>query len=405
MRRCFFWLACSLAPLLAHGDNPAAPSAPAPASPPPATAPISTPAPALPPYLRRADPRPAPEIAQTEPLCLKQADYLRRHNDSLLAIAYLRKVAANGDLPPRQRAQVILSLADTLEETHQDAEALCWLKIWLGLYPGRPEVGAVAYRVGAHYSRMGLHDLARDAFYMALSSSVNQGDVQNSEDLKNYTLLTDVTLWALADNEYEAGQWSRAARLLVRYRDESRMAPPALLEQADFLVADCHYQLGEIDTAQNLFQQFVLQHPFHPLAPEARLRLYHLDLLKKSPGQAKEELEALAWTVRTVWPRDEAYWQKRTADLLFRLNAKNPVLLPPLVAESTQIPGENESWQATLKHYSTLVSYEADEGISPSLPNPAAPTGSSPLPEQADLQTMAKALDHLFPPSGSFSPR
>jgi outer membrane protein assembly factor BamD (BamD/ComL family) len=345
--------------------------------------------------------RPLPDAAAELPPFFKRVDYLRKHNDDILAIAYLRQIVTNADLLPQYRARAILELADCLEARHQDAESLCWLKIWMEQYPTRPEIGAIAYRMGTIYTQMGLPDLARDAYYLVLAHSVNEGQVQNADDLKQYTRLTVGTLWAMAANEYQSGQWARAAELFDRYRKEAPSASAVSLEKAAFLQADCYYQLKQVDPAANLYEETLQAHPFNPFAPEARLRLYHLYVLKKAPEKAKEELEALAWSVRTVWPQDETYWQRKTAELLLALNQKNVDVLPPLVQKSSQLPPEGKTWQEALNHYDALVGYQAvtTQAIMDSDDNSSPKVGTHyGLPEEDDLQEMNRYLNQLLPP-------
>jgi len=344
--------------------------------------------------------RPVPDVAEDEPLCFVRVEYLRKHNDYIMAISYLRELVTNGNLRSQYRARAILELADCLDHERQPAEALCWLKIWAELYPARPEFGAVAYRTGSLYSRMGLPDLARDAFYLALAHSVNDAQVHDAEDVQRYMRLTEGTLWAMAANEYENGQWARGAELFIRYRKEAMAASPLSLEKAAFLQADCYYQLKQVDKATSLYEETLKQHPFNPLAPEARLRLYHLYVLQKQPDKARDELEALAWTVRTVWPKDETFWQKQTAQLLLTLNQKDTAILPPLVKQSAQLSPQGKTWQETLNHYDALVSYEAGTtqatvgGKGNSSPNADALHG---LPEEEDLLAMNRSLNQLLP--------
>jgi outer membrane protein assembly factor BamD (BamD/ComL family) len=345
--------------------------------------------------------RPLPDAPSDVPPFFQRVSYLLKHNDTIMAISYLRQVVTNGDILPQYRARAILQLADCLGAQHQEAEALCWLKIWMELYPARPEIGAVAYRIGAIYTQMGLPDQARDAFYLALAHTINEGQVQTSDDLRRYTELTVGTLWGLAANEYQSGQWSRAAQLFARYRKECPTAPPLSMEKAAYLQADCYYQLKQTDKATTLYEQTLAQHPFNPLAPEARLRLYHLYLIKKSPEQAREELESLAWTVRTVWPKDETYWQRQTAEFLLDLNKKNVDVLPPLVQESAQLPPEGKSWQEALDHYDSLVSYQTAVRANVNMDSFVDSSGHAGnrrgLPEQADLLQMDRSLNQLLP--------
>ena len=341
----------------------------------------------------------APDAPEKPLSAFAQVDYLRKHNDYTMAISYLRQVVTNQNITPQDRARAIVELADALQTKHQEAEALCWLKLWMQLYPGRPELGAIAYRVGTIYTHMGLSELARDAYYLTLAHTVNDGQIQNEEDLKQYTRLTVGTLWALAANEYDAGQWARAAELLTRYRVEATTGSAISMEKAAFLQADCYYQLKQTDKAISLYEDALQKHPFNTLAPEARLRLYHLYAITNAPEKAKEELEALAWTVRTVWPKQETYWQKQTAELLLALNQKNVDVLPPLFQESTKLPHEGKSWQDALNHYNTLVGYQAvtTQGIMDSQVNsPGKTDARHRLHEEDELLTMNKTMNQVL---------
>ena len=350
--------------------------------------------------------KPAPDVAEPVPRCFDQVEYLRKHHDGVMAISYLRSVVTNKTLLPQDRARAILELADCLAGEHQEAESLCWLKIWTQLYPTRPEFGAVSYRIGAIYTHMGLPDLARDAYYLTLAHSVNEGQVQSEQDLKEYTKLTEGTLWALAANEYEAGQWVRAAELFARYQVEATSASALSQEKAAFLQADCYYQLRQTDKAVNQYVATLQKHPFNALAPEARLRLYHLYTIKGEPQKANEELESLAWTVRTVWPKDETYWQKQTAELLLALNQKNDSVLPPLLEQAAKLSHEGKTWQEALNHYDALVGFEAvkTQGSMDSETNSNRKAqGPHHLREEDDLLALNRSLDQLLPPPAKTS--
>lgn len=399
MRRWFFLLACGLGCIPAYAQI-AAPD-------PEATMPIPLSAPlanrddgTIHDSIGLVSVRPLPDVIEAEPVYLQRVDYLRQHNDNITAISYLREIVNNVNILPQDRARVILELADCLSLQGEKAESLCWLKIWMQLYPTRPEFGAVAYRVGTQYMQMGLPDLARDAFYLALAHAVNQGEVKNANDVKEYTRLTEATLWGLAANEYQNGQWARAAQLFDRYRKEATTASSLSLEKAAFLQADCYYQLKLADKALPLYEQTLAQHPFNPLAPQARLRLYHLYLIKHESKPAEEDLEALVWTVRTVWPKEETYWQKQTAELLLALNQKDITVIPPLLQQSAQLPSQGKTWQDALNHYDTLVRYEA-ETTQASQDDPGASTGSAGaqhvLPEDEDLLAMDRSINQLPP--------
>ena len=346
-----------------------------------------------------------PDATGELPFCFQRVEFLRKHHDPILATAYLRQIIDNGELVPQYKARAILELADGLSSLHQDAEALCWLRIWAELYPTRPEFGAVAYRIGTLYREMGLPSLARDAYYLALAHTVNQGQVQNPDDLKQYTRLTESTLWELAANESQSGQWARAAELFTRYRQEATSASPVSLEKAAYLQADCSYQLKQTDKAVSLYEAVLKDHPFNPLAPQARLRLYHLYVMKNDYQNAKEDLQALAWSVRTVWPKEETYWQKQTAELLLALNQKNADVLPPLFQQSSQLPPEGKTWQEALDHYDALVSYQAaaTQGAMDTPAKLAKGTGTRhKIAEETDLMAMNNDINQLLPPQ---SPR
>ena len=185
---------------------------------------------------------------------------------------------------------------------------------------------------------MGLADLARDAYYLTLAHTVNDGQVQNEEDLKEYTRLTVGTLWALAANEYEAGQWSRAAELFARLPDGSHDGHAAFFGKGGVSSRPIAITRREMPTRRRAFMRRPLEkHPFNVLAPEARLRLYHLYIMKGALQKAQEDLESLAWTVRTVWPKQETYWQKQTAQMLMAVNRKDAEVLPPLFQESQKL--------------------------------------------------------------------
>jgi tetratricopeptide (TPR) repeat protein len=346
--------------------------------------------------------RPVPDAAENLPAFLQHAEDLRRHHDEAMAAGYLQNVIVDdADISPRDRARAILELSDCLQVLGRQAETLCWLKIWMGLYSGRPETAAVAYRMGKIYTQMGLASLARDSYYLALSFAINQGQVQDAADLQRYQRLTNGTLWALADNEYQTGEWARAAELFDRYRREAPMASAASLETATYLEADCYYQQRQNDKAAAAYVDVLDKHPFHPLAPEARLRLYHLDILAKQPAKAQAELQALVWTVRTVWPEREAYWQKRTAELLLALNRKSGSMLPPLLLKSARLQAEDKAWQGELDHYDRLAKFEAAT-MRTIHPDASAPTASATLPglrEQDDLSAMQRSIDGLVSPS------
>lgn len=341
----------------------------------------------------------APDVQQKVPAVFAEVDYLRKHNDGTMAAAYLRQVISSQNNLPQDRARAILILADTLASVHREAEALCWLKMWMQLYPSRPEIGGVAYRVGTIYTHMGLPDLARDAYYMTLAHTINQGQVGDDESLKQYQRLTVGTLWALAANEYQAGQWQRAAELLNRYRLEAKTGSEASMQKATYLQADCLYQQRKVDDALAFYEETLTKYPFNELAPEGRLRLFHLYVMKKQPEKAKEELQALAWTVRTVWPKQETYWQKQTAELLMALNQKDPKVLPALFQTvSSKLPNEGKSWQDAINHYDALVGYQA---VSTQGNIEVKTSSKYRLPEEDQLLAMNKTMNQLLPTPGT----
>jgi tetratricopeptide (TPR) repeat protein len=341
-----------------------------------------------------------PDPAEKVPAFLQHVEYLHLHNDEAMAADYLQHVVVNDpEISTPDRARAILELTDSLKNLHRRAETLCWLKIWMGLYSGRPETAAVAYRMGSIYTHMGLPSLARDSFYLALSYAINHGQVQSADDLQQYQRLTNGLLWALAENEYQAGEWARGAELFDRYMREATGASSASLEKAAYLQADCYYQLHQNDKATAAYAAVLTKHPFYALAPEARLRLYHLDALAHQPGQAQAELQALVWTVRTVWPQQEAYWQKRTAQLLLALNRKNGSTLPPLLAKSGRLHGQDKAWQGELDHYDKLAKFEAAtmQTIQPRASASSAEPAAG-LREQDDLSAMQRSIDGLVAP-------
>jgi tetratricopeptide (TPR) repeat protein len=241
---------------------------------------------------------------------------------------------------------------------------------------------------------------------MALSNAINHGQVQDAGDLAQYTKLTTGTLWALAQNEYGSGNWQRAAELFDRYQHEAPSADAASLTRAEFLQADCYYQMHQVAQAEAAYEAALKEHPFHPLAPGARLRLYHLDIVAGHPEQAQQELEAMVWTVRTAWPQDEVYWQRKTAELLLALNRTDSTMLPPLIAKSAQLAAQDKAWQADLGHYDRLANLEAtipQAALAPA--DASAPRAKARgLGEQDDLAAMQQSIDALAPPKISDHP-
>jgi tetratricopeptide (TPR) repeat protein len=331
---------------------------------------------------------------------LRQAEYLRTHRDTVMLISYLQQSLFDPDISDLDRSRGMIELADALLAEHRQADAMAWLRLWLQLHPGRPEAGAVAYRLGSLYTQMGLPSLARDTYYQALASTVNYGQVLNGGDLDEYSRLTEATLWALATNEYKAGEWQRALKLFDRYRSEAQSAKPLSLENAAYLQADCLYQLKDVDHAAAAYEVVLKEHPFNPLAPEARLRLYHLHLINHEAAAAEGELESLIWTVRTVCPNDEPYWQKRTADLLLALNQNDPQVLPPLLLKSSQLPDQDNSWQEVLRHYSRLASLQASKtppDMSQAATSSSDPGASAFAVERGELIGMGRSILNLLP--------
>jgi tetratricopeptide (TPR) repeat protein len=352
----------------------------------------------------------APDAPEKTPSCFGQVEYLRSHRDNLMAIDYLKKIVTNTDLSPRDRSRSIIELADCLAAEHQESEALCWLKIWTQLFPGRTEFGAVAFRIGTIYTHMGLPSLARDAFYLTLAHTLNEGQMQNDADIHEYQRLTVGTLWALATNEYGAGEWARGAKLFHRYYTEATTGSAISLEKAAFLEADCYYQVHDAAKALSLYEDALAKHPFNILAPEARLRLYHLYLMKGETQKAQDDLESLVWTVRTVWPKDEAYWQKQTAQLLMAINKDSKTVLPPLLQTSSKLAAnakttEGKTWQDSLNHYDALVGYEA--AAAPGSVEGKKDAGMTDvhhhLSEDDDLLALDRNLNQLLPPTDSNS--
>jgi tetratricopeptide (TPR) repeat protein len=341
------------------------------------------------------------DVNEGSTACFIHADYLRAHHDPYLAVSYLKEIATNSTVLPQDRARAIVELADTLQSQGNEAEALCWLKTWCALFPARREFAGVAYRIASFYDKLGMTDLARDAYYLSLAHAVNQGDMIGKDDLTYYSKLTAATLWGLADNEYEAGQWSRAAELFERFRNQATAATPFSIEKSEYLQADCYYQLKQADNAIKQYDSTLAQHPFNPLAPQARLRLYHLYVMKGLPGKAQAELESLIWTVRTVFPKDESYWQKETAQLLLAINQKNFDVLPPLVKESALLPSQGKTWQETINHYDALVSYQVVKtgGMPGRQTDSFSKIGDkNSLEEQRDLLVMNDRLNKVLPP-------
>jgi hypothetical protein len=137
------------------------------------------------------------------------------------------------------------------------------------------------------------------------------------------------------------------------------------------------------------------------LAQDRARAIFELADVLQSRG---EDAEALVWTVRTVWPKDEAFWQKQTAQFLLAINQKNADVLPPLVKQSTQLSPEGKSWQDTINHYDALVSYQVvkTSAITDSHADAFSKVGDkNSLEEENDLLALNSQLNQVLPPSQS----
>ena len=104
--------------------------------------------------------------------------------------------------------------------------------------------------------------------------------------------------------------------------------------------------------------------------------------------------------MRSIWPKDEAYWQQRTAQLLLALNHDNLDALPPLLKKSAGLAGQDKAWQAELGHYDKLASLVATmpQDKSPTFTSTPIGAAKGGMSEQDDLNAMSQSIQELAPP-------
>ncbi len=339
------------------------------------------------------NPIPSPKPDEL-PVYLKQVQIMLNQHDLHMAISYLRSMVPSGILSDADRSRAIIELADSLVETGQDAEALVWLKTWIEQYPGRPEAGGIDFRIGCLYQRIHMYNLSRDAFYLALAATINHGSIKNPSDLHEYSLLSTDILWKLSEIEFQCGDFARADKLMGRYLLEADGASATSKERAEFIRADCSYQLHSLEEAKKRYEQCLSKYPFNPLALDARLRLYHVCILLKQTDEAREDLDALIWTVQTVWPNQESTWRKRVAEMLLAVHSNDPTLQQPMITALGKIVEKKDE---ELAHYVRIRSLQFDAIPTQSIPEVTDQTQIVRLKQDdQDLDKLSKTLDQIL---------
>lgn len=230
--------------------------------------------------------------------------------DRILARHLLEGVLKRPDLSKDERALAILLQASISLENGNVAEAIVWLHTWLDEFPAHPELPYVHFLMGQCYLEIGAFERARDAFYNTLSTTVVKAS-NTDEPLSSYPLmLSKVTKWALAETEYQRGDWERARELFSRFKNQEPDVE-VLVEGAMYREADCAYQLKRIDDAMASYENALAVGPFHPFAPEAWLRLIELYGAKENEEKQTEAMRSFIWVVQNLDPENSDYWQER----------------------------------------------------------------------------------------------
>jgi len=125
--------------------------------------------------------------------------------------------------------------------------------------------------------------------------------------------LTDGTLWAMAANEYETAS-GRAGPSYSPLPQGSHLCEPAFAGKGGFSPSRLLLPAQADRQGHESLRRDNEGAPIHPLAPEARLRLI-ISMLSRRSRTSPDELESLGLDRSHVWPKDETYWQKKTAQI------------------------------------------------------------------------------------------
>ena len=101
-----------------------------------------------------------------------------------------------------------------------------------------------------------------------------------------------------------------------------------------------------------------------------------------------------------MWPQDETFWQKKTAEFLLALNKNNGDVMPPLLQQSAKLPPEGKTWQEALNHYDALVSYKAATpraNMDSNVDSSSKGDSRHHFVEEDDLLAMSREMAELLP--------
>lgn len=235
--------------------------------------------------------------------------------DIILAKDLLDSLMKRTDLSSNERALATMFQASIALENQDTAEAVVWLHSWLDQFPHNPDVPYVNFLLGQCYLEIGAYDRARECFYRTMSTSVVKVS-QSKNSVTNHSLmLSKMAKWAIAETEYQRSNWTRAQKLFERFKIQEPDTE-VLVQGATYRVADCVYQMHQIDLAIEKYHDALALGPFHPFAAEAWLRLTQLYGLKEDYANEQKSLKSFIWFVKKLDPENADYWMKRCAKFL-----------------------------------------------------------------------------------------
>jgi tetratricopeptide (TPR) repeat protein len=311
------------------------------------------------------------KIELTEHPAIAAAQQLIKLEDWIMADDVIRRTLRDPDLPPQVRTkletfrrQANVMLRETkarteLNEIMSQRKSLTAgdlnfrLNRWLELYPEHPEAPMVSLELGRLYQTSGADERARDSFYRTLTSTLAKAAMSSRVNVEHAQLLTKIAKWEVADSEYHNANWRRALELFDRFLTQ-HIESGVLVESAMFRKADCYYQLRDGDNAVASYRMALALAPFHPFAPEAWLRLFHLYSLRGGNKERVEAIESFIWLVNNLNPEEQEYWQQRLALFLLRTSQSTPEQLLAIF-ESFPTDPANQGWQRVRQTYADLL--------------------------------------------------
>ncbi|MEM9444247.1 MAG: tetratricopeptide repeat protein [Verrucomicrobiota bacterium] len=286
--------------------------------------------------------------------------------DGIMAKSLLDTLLLRSDLTVDERALATMLQASLALDNGDVAEGIVWLHSWLDQFPHHIEVPYVHFLLGQCYMEVAAYDRARENFYLTMSTSVLKVSNSKGEATTYPMMLSKVAKWALAETEYQRGNWPRARELFARFKKQEPGAG-VLVESSIYREADCAYQMHQVDEAIELYNNALAVGPFHPFSPEAWLRLVQLYGLKNEHEMQVKSLNSFIWVVKSLDQENAAYWRERCAKFLlanWRTNLEGQVEVLDTLSKMEQ----TAELEAIRRYYLMLLNRDKDALLAMELP-------------------------------------